>query len=78
VNTTERLTKVFRQVFDDDTIVLTPQTTSDNIDGWDSLSHVNLMIAVEMEFGIEFTQREVISFANVGELTNGIESKLKK
>jgi len=72
----ERLTNVFQQVFDDSTIELTPDLTADDVDGWDSLSHVNLLIAVEMEFGIEFKQSEIQSFANVGELMQSIESKL--
>lgn len=72
----ERLTKVFRNVFEDDSIELTPQTTADDVDGWDSLSHINLIIAVEIEFGIEFKQSEVQSFANVGELMQCIEKKI--
>lgn len=72
----ERLTRVFRQVFDDPSIELTPEMTADDVDGWDSLSHVNLLIAVELEFGIEFKQNEIQRFANVGELMNCIETKL--
>lgn len=73
----ERLTNVFQQVFDDTMIELTSDLTADDVDGWDSLSHVNLLIAVELEFGIEFKQSEIQSFANVGELMQSIESKLK-
>lgn len=72
----ERLTMVFRQVFDDPLIELTPEMTADDVDGWDSLSHVNLLIAVELEFGIEFKQNEIQRFANVGELMQCIETKL--
>lgn len=49
-----RLTKVFHTVFDDDSIVLSRSLTADDVDGWDSLSHVNLLLAIELEFGIEF------------------------
>jgi acyl carrier protein len=77
MNVTEELTEVFREVFDDDTIQLTPELTADDVEGWDSLSHVNLVIAVEMKFDIEFTQKEIRSFANVGEMIACIESKLK-
>jgi len=76
MNVTEELTAVFREVFDDEGIQLTPELTSDDVEGWDSLSHVNLIIAVEMKFDIEFTQKEIRSFANVGELVACIESKL--
>ncbi|HPS42397.1 MAG TPA: acyl carrier protein [Anaerolineaceae bacterium] len=73
---TERLTKVFRNVFQDDSIVLTPQLTADDVEGWDSLSHVNLIIAVEIEFGIEFSQAEIRGFENVGALMAAIQKKL--
>jgi acyl carrier protein len=72
----ERLTKVFRKVFDDESIVLSPELTANDVDGWDSLSHINLLIAIELEFGIEFKQNEIQSFANVGELMQSIDKKL--
>ena len=71
----ERLTRVFRQVFGDETIVLRPEMTADDVDGWDSFSHINLIIAVELEFGIEFKQNEVLNFENVGALMRCIEGK---
>jgi acyl carrier protein len=76
MNIWDRLTNVFRHVFQDDSIVLKPSTTSDDIDGWDSLSHINLLIAIEIEFGIEFKQKEIQTFANVGELEKRIEEKM--
>ena len=75
MDVTERLTRVFRNVFQDDSIILNPQMTADDVEGWDSLSHVNLIIAVEIEFGIEFTQAEIRTFENVGALINAIEKK---
>jgi acyl carrier protein len=72
----EQLTKVFREVFDDDTITLIEQTTADEIEGWDSMSHINLIIAIEIAFGIEFTNEEIRSFGNVGELQSCIEEKI--
>lgn len=74
--TMETLTEVFRQVFDDPDIVLSPETTADDIEGWDSLSHINLMIAVESRFDIRFKQKEVLGFHNVGDLARCVESKL--
>jgi len=73
---TEKLTQVFREVFDDETLVLTDEMTADDVDAWDSLSHVNLMIAIEIAFEIEFKQNEIQGFANVGELRQRIEEKL--
>jgi len=78
MNVYENLNEVFREVFDNEEIQLTPETTSDDIEGWDSLSHVNLIIAVEMKFNIEFTQQEIRSFANVGEMAACIEKKLSE
>ena len=73
----ERLTKVFRAVFDNESITLTPDLTADDIDEWDSLSHINLMLAIELEFGIEFSQSEIQNFSNVGELLECVKTKLE-
>jgi acyl carrier protein len=72
----DRLQALFITVFDDDSIRVTPQLTADDVDEWDSLSHINLMIAIELEFGIEFDPSEIQTFANVGELIASIEKKL--
>jgi acyl carrier protein len=76
MTTLETLTEVFRQVFEDPSITLTPETTADDIEGWDSLSHVNLIMAVENRFGVAFKPKERLSFKNVGELARSVESKL--
>jgi len=76
MTTMDELTQVFRQVFDDPTITLKPETTANDVEGWDSLSHVNLMMAVENRFNIRFSQKEVLSFKNVGDLARCVESKL--
>jgi len=72
----ERLTNVFRYVFHDDSITLNDDMTADDIEEWDSLSHVNLLLAIELEFGFEFLQREIQDLENVGALVSIIESKL--
>ena len=64
----ERLTTVFREVFDDDTLVLSDTTTARDIEGWDSLQHITLILAVEREFKIRVTAAEAGLLANVGEL----------
>ncbi|MBU5615096.1 acyl carrier protein [Geomonas azotofigens] len=73
----ERLNEVFCQVFDDDDIRIAPEMTADDIDGWDSLSHVNLIVAVEATFGIRFTHKEVLTFKNIGDLLNCITAKVQ-
>jgi acyl carrier protein len=72
----DRLQALFITVFDNDSIRVTPQLTADDVDEWDSLSHINLMLAIELEFGIEFDPSEIQTFANVGELIASIEKKL--
>ncbi len=71
----ERLNKVFRDVFDDDDIIVTETTTSADIDDWDSLEHINLVAAVEQEFGMKFTMGQVVTMKNVGEMVDIILQK---
>lgn len=63
-------------VFDDDDIKLRLDTTANDIDAWDSLSHVNLVIAIEANFGIRFSQKELLKQRNVGDLVADIDRKL--
>lgn len=72
----EPLTDIFREVFDDDDITLSPELTADDVDGWDSLSHVNLIVTIETRFNIKFTQKELLTFKNVGGMMASIQSKL--
>jgi acyl carrier protein len=71
-----RLTDVFREVFDDDTIEIHDQMTAEEVEEWDSLNHINLVIAVEAEFDVRFTTQEVGNLANVGEFIALLKSKL--
>ena len=72
----ERLNNVFRDVFDDDEIVVKPETTSADIEDWDSLEHINLVVAVEQEFGIKFNMNEVTTMKNVGDMVNIIKERM--
>ena len=72
----ERLNNVFRDVFDDESIVVKPETTSNDIEDWDSLEHINLIVAVENEFGIKFNMGEVTTMKNVGEMVDIILSRV--
>lgn len=74
-DTYKKLTKVFREVFDDDSIELTPETTANDIDDWDSIEHINLIAAVEDAFGMRFQMREVSGMKNVGEMVQIIENR---
>jgi len=75
MTTMETLNGIFRMVFDDDSIQIERQMTANDIDGWDSLSHVNLITAVEGKFKIRFTQKELLTLKNVGDLLDHIERK---
>ncbi len=66
----ERLNEVFRDVFDDESITVNDATTSDDIEDWDSLEHINLIAAVEQEFGIKFNMGQVVTMKNVGEMAD--------
>ena len=71
-----RLTRIFRDVLEDEGIGLSPETTADDIEGWDSLSHIQLIVAAEQEFGVRFTSREIMKWKNVGEWVGCIEGKM--
>jgi len=71
-----RLQKVFDNVFMDE-VVVTPELTAKDVEEWDSLIHVSLILSVEGEFGIRFRVGEVEAVENVGELANLIERKLQ-
>lgn len=72
----ERLTPIFREVFDNDAIVVSPGMTAAEVEEWDSLTHIRLMVAIEQAFGLRFSTAEISSFKNVGELARCIEGKL--
>jgi acyl carrier protein len=74
----ERLTEVFIDVFDDEDIELSDKTTSDDIEDWDSLEHVNLIVAIEQEFGMKFTMGEVTGMKNVGAMVDIIAQRATK
>ena len=65
-----RLNKVFRDVFDDDSITVNPKTTANDIEDWDSLEHITLISAVEKEFKMKFKMGEISSMKNVGEMAS--------
>ncbi len=73
-----RLTEVFQDVFDDDEIVLTEATSAKDIEDWDSLEHINLIAAVEKEFKMRFTMKEVSGMKNVGEMAQIVAERAKK
>jgi acyl carrier protein len=71
----QRLQRVFREIFADENLAVTDATTAADVPGWDSLAHINLMFAVENEFGINIADDRLGAFADVGELRRYIEER---
>jgi len=70
------LNDLFRKIFNDDAIEISPETTANDIPGWDSLGHIKLMVSIEKKFSIKFTAKEISNLKNVGELLTIIQNKL--
>lgn len=71
----DRVQKVFREVFEDPALTISTQTTAADIPKWDSLTHINLIIALEEEFRVQFSSQEVTSMTCVGDLFTLLEHK---
>ncbi len=67
---------IFRDVFDDESLVITDSTNSSDIEDWDSLEHIALVVSMEKKFNLKFDLKEVNELANVGEMVDLIASKL--
>lgn len=71
----KRLTPTFQNVLDDDDLIITASTKADDVDGWDSLAHIHLVVSIEKSLGMRFTAEEVSSLENVGDLVTLIIKK---
>lgn len=71
-----RMQNIFRDVLDNEEIVLTESSTADDIEEWTSLTHVQLITTIEQEFNIHFKMQEMMSWQNVGEIAESIIAKL--
>ena len=72
----EEINLIFRDVFDDDSLVIVDSTNSEDIEDWDSLEHINLVNAIEQEFDIKFTMGQIVGMKNVGEMVDIILDKI--
>jgi acyl carrier protein len=73
---TLRLTQVFREVFDDQALELRDTMVASDVRGWDSLHHVKLVVAIERAFAVKFSNREIVSWRNVGDMRRALEGRL--
>jgi acyl carrier protein len=78
MNTFQELNAIFCRVFDDDDIQITPEYTMDDIEGWDSLSHMNLVVTIEKHFGVKFPGREIYKWKNAGEMLHSLDQLLQQ
>jgi acyl carrier protein len=74
----EQLQPIFRDVLDDQNLVITRQSNARNVEGWDSLAHINLVSSIEQDLGVRFALGELQDLQNVGDMIDLIERKLQK
>ena len=72
----ERLQDVFREVFDDDALEIRDETVAADVEEWDSLNHVKLVVAIEEHFGVQFANREIAGWEKVGDMREALAQKL--
>lgn len=72
----QRLTEIFQEIFDEDSIEVTPKLSADDVDGWDSLTHIRLLLTIEKVFKIKFSTSEIGKLENVGDLVALIQGKV--
>ena len=70
------LTAIFRDILDNDELVATPQLTAEDVEEWDSLSHIQLVVAIEKHWNIKFGSREIMRWENVGERADSVAAKV--
>jgi acyl carrier protein len=71
-----RLTQIIGQILGDDQLLLKPTTTAEDVPGWDSFNHINIIVGTEMEFGVKFNSSELESLKNVGDFVALVEKRL--
>jgi acyl carrier protein len=72
----QRLTEIFQEIFDEDSIEVTPKLSADDVDGWDSLTHIRLILTIEKAFKIKFSTSQIGKLENVGDLVALIQGKV--
>ena len=78
MNQKERLQEIFRDIFDDEKLIITEEMSANDIEDWDSLAQINLIIAIEKEFKVKFRLEEVSNLKNIGEMLELLSKKTKE
>jgi acyl carrier protein len=73
-----QMQEVFRKVFDDPALVLRDEMTAEDVEGWDSLAHINLIVAIEKQFGVKFATAEIAGLKRVGENVGSLMTLMEK
>lgn len=76
--TLQSVQEIFREITDNPATVLTTSTTADDVEEWDSLVHVQLLVGIEEKFGISFSSDQIGTFVNVGQMCDAIETAVSK
>ncbi|PKP20995.1 MAG: acyl carrier protein [Bacteroidetes bacterium HGW-Bacteroidetes-21] len=71
----QQLNEIFKDILDLDTLVLTPETTARDVEEWDSLSHIQIIVAAEKHFKIRLTAQEIQALENVGDMCKLVQKK---
>ncbi len=74
----EKLNEIFQDVFDDDSLTINADTTPNDIEGWDSLANINIIVSIESEFGVKFKMEEISSMKSIGDIARFISKEIEK
>ena len=74
----EKLNEIFQDVFDDDRLTINADTTPNDIEGWDSLANINIIVSIESEFGVKFKMEEISSMKSIGDIARFISKEIEK
>jgi acyl carrier protein len=77
MNIINEVTDIIRDIFEDQTLNFSPSLNANDVYAWDSITHINLIVAIENKFAIKFTDNEIFEFKNIGELVESIRLKMK-
>ena len=67
---------IFKDILDEESLILTRDTTANDVDRWDSLTHIQLIVAIEKHFKVKFSSKEILSWKNVGELLDSLKERV--